>query len=217
MTKTIYNFHPQTGEFINEAPADQSPREPGVYLTPANATDMPPPQHGGRQAAVFASGAWSLVPDWRTVDLYKTADGSVVSITQLGQTPADVGATEQARPSPAHAWGGGAWVLDVALQAELQAQAQAALIKQYEDALDTHLDAVAKQHRYDSRFTFALRAGYPGPYHAEGVAYAQWMDACNVRSFALMRQVLAGQAQMPTLAAFIDALPPFVPPVAEGQ
>jgi hypothetical protein len=32
-----------------------------------------------------------------------------------------------------------------------------------------------------------------------------------------MRQVLAGQAQMPTLAAFIDALPPFVPPVAEGQ
>lgn len=84
-------------------------------------------------------------------------------------------------------------------------------VGRYEAALDAHLDAVARLYRYDNRFTFALRAAYPGPWQAEGAAFAQWMDACNAQAFALLQEVLAGQAPLPSLADFIAALPEFQP------
>lgn len=83
-------------------------------------------------------------------------------------------------------------------------------IAQYESALDEHLDSVARLHRYDTRFTFALRAGFPGPYHDEAVAFATWMDACNVQAFTLLSEVQAGTATMPTIEVFIASLPGFV-------
>lgn len=85
------------------------------------------------------------------------------------------------------------------------------IIAEYESSLDRHLDAVAKSCRYDNRFTFALRAGFPGPYHDEAVKFAGWMDACNVQAFALLESVVAGQAELPTVEAFISALPVFDP------
>lgn len=84
-------------------------------------------------------------------------------------------------------------------------------ISRYESALDAHLDSVARSYRYDNRFTFALRAAYAGPWQAEGIAFAQWMDTCNAQSFALLQQVLAGQAALPSLEEFIAALPEFQP------
>lgn len=86
---------------------------------------------------------------------------------------------------------------------------QAEIIAQYERALDDHLDGIAKLHRYDNRFTFALRAGFPGPYHDEAAAFATWMDVCNVQAFALLSEVQAGNAVMPTIEAFIASLPEF--------
>ena len=86
---------------------------------------------------------------------------------------------------------------------------QSEIIAEYERALDNHLDSVAKLHRYDTRFTFALRAGFPGPYHDEAVAFATWMDVCNVQAFALLSEVQAGNAVMPTIDAFIASLPEF--------
>lgn len=86
------------------------------------------------------------------------------------------------------------------------------LIKQYESALDAHLDGVARQHRYDDRKSFALRAGYVGPYQSEGIAFAQWMDNCNVQAYALLGEVLDGTTSMPTIQAFIATLPVFVLP-----
>ena len=86
---------------------------------------------------------------------------------------------------------------------------QAEVIALYEKALDDHLDSVARLHRYDNRFTFALRAGFPGPYHTEAVAFATWMDVCNVQAFALLSEVQAGNATMPTIDEFIASLPAF--------
>jgi hypothetical protein len=209
MTRTIYNYHPETGEIINESPADESPLEPGVILIPSFASAIKPPNTAIREVAVFADAQWQVKVDWRGVKLFSTYDGSSVSIEEIGKTPSDVSATELPRPGPAHAWKDDAWVIDPSLQAELAAQEQAALIKRYEGALDAHLDSVAHTHRYTDRFTFALRAGYPGPYQAEGVAYAQWMDACNVQAFSLLQRVLSGQEALPSLEAFIGALPTF--------
>lgn len=90
--------------------------------------------------------------------------------------------------------------------------AQEEIIAQYEKALDAHLDSVAKIYRYDSRFTFALRAGYSGPYQAEAIAFAQWMDDCNVHAFARMSRVLEGAEPMPTIEALIADLPVFILP-----
>lgn len=96
--------------------------------------------------------------------------------------------------------------------ADPPAPTQAQIIAQYESALDTHLDSVAKLHRYNDRFSFALRAGFAGPYQAEGVAFAQWMDTCNAQAFSLLQEALDGTAELPIVEAFIAALPAFVLP-----
>lgn len=93
-------------------------------------------------------------------------------------------------------------------QSSIETQAQT--IARYEAALDAHLDAVARQHRYDNRFTFALRAGFAGPYQAEGAAFALWMDTCNYQAFQLLESVLAGESSIPSSAEeFIAMLPVF--------
>lgn len=87
------------------------------------------------------------------------------------------------------------------------------MLQRYETALDGMLDKVAREHRYNDRFTFALRAGYAGPYQAEGIAFAAWMDGCNTQAYALMEQVAAGTAQAPeSVDAFLAIFPPFVKP-----
>lgn len=58
MSKTIYHFDPSTGAFLYSEAARESPREPGVFFVPANATDLAPPACGGGQRAVFSAGAW---------------------------------------------------------------------------------------------------------------------------------------------------------------
>ena len=88
---------------------------------------------------------------------------------------------------------------------------QVQVIASYERALDAHFDAVARSYRYDSRFTFALRAGYRGPYFEEASAFALWMDECNVAAFARLQRVLDGQEPTPTVEGFLADLPPFLP------
>lgn len=88
----------------------------------------------------------------------------------------------------------------------------ASLIRIYERELDDHMDRVAQQYRYDTRFTFALRAGYTGPYQDEGVAFASWMDQCNAQAYALLDQVLSQQVPLPTIEEFIASLPTFTMP-----
>lgn len=74
-------------------------------------------------------------------------------------------------------------------------------------ALESHYDSVAQSKRYDNRLTFALRAGYPGPYQAEGLVFAQWMDNCNAMAYQYMLDVEAGKLERPTIEAMIEMLP----------
>lgn len=88
------------------------------------------------------------------------------------------------------------------------AEVQAVYIR----ALDAFIDAESQTHGYDNRITCALRSGYPGPYRAEGTAFAIWVDTCYQLGTTAMAEVLAGQRPMPTVAGFLAELPPMVWP-----
>lgn len=80
-------------------------------------------------------------------------------------------------------------------------------------ALDAHFDAVAQARRYDNRITCALRAGYVGPFQAEGVAFAQWMDQCYTAAHVMLAEVQAGTRAMPaTIDEALALLPVMVWP-----
>lgn len=81
-------------------------------------------------------------------------------------------------------------------------------------ALTDHLDATAQQRRYDNRITCMVRAGFVGPFQAEGIAFATWCDTCNAAAYMLLAEVEAGTRPMPTSnQALIDAMPLMVWPV----
>lgn len=80
----------------------------------------------------------------------------------------------------------------------------------YTAKLEALFDAKAQERRYDNRLTCALRAGYAGPFHDEGEAFAQWMDATNAYGYTVMAAVQAGERPLPTweeLAAELPAAP----------
>lgn len=86
------------------------------------------------------------------------------------------------------------------------------VIAMYTAAMDRLFDVTAQAKRYDNRVTCALRAGYPGPFQAEGLAFAQWMDECNALGYSILAEVKSGAREQPTVGEFIDLLPPMVWP-----
>ncbi len=132
----IYNYHPETGEYLGQAAANVSPREEDVLLVPAFAAVEAPPAVGERQCACYMdaagqvpadyqSGAWHVVPDWRGVPLWDKQSGAEVWIAKPGQTPEEISATDLPRPSAAYRWQGDNWQPDSELQTQLAAQAAA--------------------------------------------------------------------------------------------
>jgi len=77
-------------------------------------------------------------------------------------------------------------------------------------AMDANFDATAQQKGYDNRITCALRAGYSGPFQAEGIAFAQWMDASYAAAYAILAEVQAGGREPPaTVDELLQELPQF--------
>lgn len=104
-------------------------------------------------------------------------------------------------------WDGNAWVEGGDPPTNEQ------IIKALTAELEKHYDTAAQTHRYDNRFTCALRAGYAGPFQAEGTAFAIWMDTCNAHAYEVMAAVLAGNRNVPTAEELISEMPVLVWPV----
>ncbi len=86
-------------------------------------------------------------------------------------------------------------------------------VDDFTTALTNHLDATAQQRRYDNRITCMVRAGFPGPFQAEAIAFATWADTCNALAYTLLEEVQDGTRQMPeTTQALIDVMPAMVWP-----
>jgi hypothetical protein len=58
--KNAYSFHPKTGVFIGIDFAQESPLEPGVFLLPAGATFVEPPQVSDGQQAIWNGNSWEV-------------------------------------------------------------------------------------------------------------------------------------------------------------
>lgn len=100
--------------------------------------------------------------------------------------------------------------------AQIQIELRNELLRTYITALTDHLDTVAKERRYDNRITCALRAGYPGPFQAEGQAFAIWMDTCNAISYQWLAEIENGTREMfASTDEFISGLPEIVWPSGE--
>lgn len=73
--------------------------------------------------------------------------------------------------------------------------------------IDEHLNEPARAKGYDDIRSAALRAGYPGPFHDEGVAFATWMDATYATCYQLIAQVQAGTLAEPSFDELLAMLP----------
>ena len=59
----VYNYDPIIKRYLGESEAFPSPREPGVFLLPANATFIAPDLNiGVNNILVFENNSWSVLP-----------------------------------------------------------------------------------------------------------------------------------------------------------
>lgn len=106
--KTVYNYNPDTGEYLGPETAHESPLEPGVYLLPAHSTETAPPEVGEHQAAVYRDGVWSLIDDHRGEIYYDTATQERHDIKALDEVISNT--WTQIEPTDHEAvWNGAAW------------------------------------------------------------------------------------------------------------
>lgn len=69
----------KTGEFLYEIQCQESPREPGQFLIPANATTVAPPEEQEGKAIVWDGSAWKYVTDNRGKTMYSVTDSRQTS------------------------------------------------------------------------------------------------------------------------------------------
>lgn len=81
--KTVY-LYDENGEFTQEYEAQESPLEPGVYITPVQSTTKKPLVHQEGKAVVFNGDSWSRIDDNRGV-WYKP-NGESVEISSLADS-----------------------------------------------------------------------------------------------------------------------------------
>jgi len=63
----IYHYHPEYKIYLGSSDADPSPLEPGVFLIPAYATELEPPEYSEGKVSVFDGTSWDIVDDYRGI------------------------------------------------------------------------------------------------------------------------------------------------------
>ena len=81
----VYKYD-ENGIYTGETTAQESPREPSMYLMPPNTTAKIPPEIGDHECAIFGNESWDIKPDYRDVT-YWLPDGSEHHITEINVIP----------------------------------------------------------------------------------------------------------------------------------
>lgn len=75
-------------------------------------------------------------------------------------------------------------------------------------AVDEHLNSAARSRGYDSILSAALRAALPlSPFHAEGLAFGNWMDSVYAKCYEVLAAVKGGEVDEPTFDELLTMLP----------
>ena len=84
---------------------------------------------------------------------------------------------------------------------------KAELVNQFERAIQSHLDAVARSYNYDSILSACSYAGYANPFQLEGQQFIAWRGA--VWDYAYKNMDAYTVETAPTIEEFINQLPLF--------
>ena len=84
---------------------------------------------------------------------------------------------------------------------------KAELISQFEKAIQSHLDKVARSYKYDSILSACSYAGYANRFQAEGQQFIAWRGAVWDFAYSEMDKYTIETA--PTIEEFINQLPLF--------
>ena len=89
-------------------------------------------------------------------------------------------------------------------------EAQVALVKSLENAVDQHIRAIYNIKGYDSENSLSKYMARPSsPWHTECVALGDWIDSCWLKCHEVLNAVTAGERAIPTEAELIAELPAF--------
>lgn len=86
-------------------------------------------------------------------------------------------------------------------------QSPSIMKSRFSAVIQVYLDEHAKLRGYDDIRSAALRAAFDGPFHAEGVAFAQWMDACWFKCGQILDDVMNARRAIPTVDELFSELP----------
>ncbi|MER2538961.1 MAG: hypothetical protein ABTQ26_06950 [Azonexus sp.] len=85
-------------------------------------------------------------------------------------------------------------------------------LKDYDDALTAHIDAVAQSRNWADRVSLMARAGFAGPWKADAIAFGLWADNCNLIGYTMLTDFQAGKIPQPNVSDVLGALPEMVWP-----
>lgn len=95
----IYNYHPDSGEFMGTSEADPNPVETGEFIIPAHATTIEPPGDPSAGHAMAWDGSdWVEIEDHRGEVWWNDA-GEPMTVNMIGR-PVDHGLVSEPPPQP---------------------------------------------------------------------------------------------------------------------
>ena len=179
-----YEFDSKTREYKGEAKCQKSPREPGKFLIPANATTVAPPEEQAGKARVWEGSAWRYADDNRGKTLYSVDDSRQTS-TMSNVLGADVPEGWTLTPPPdsdnKYTFVGGQWV-EQSVE-ELRAQLENQLWGNYKAYQRTYVDP--------EDLTLANTCAAGGS--AKGAAVQQWVLALWAQYYTVKDQLAAAE------------------------
>lgn len=195
-TKTVYNYNPDTGEYLGPETAHESPMEPGVYLMPAHSTETAPPEAGEHQAAVYRNGAWLLTDDHRGETWYDTATQERHEIKALDEAISNT--WTQIEPTDHEAvWNGEAWEVPFAVlkerkQGEIWAAGDAILAAVKTKYTQAEIESWSKQEQ-GAKDLAAGTAGTDAAQFVAGIAALRGIPVDTLRDKILANVTAYGQ------------------------
>jgi len=184
----IYNYDTITTEYVGTSTADESPLEPGIFLIPANATEIQAPTTEVGESALFDGSNWNVVEDNRGTVYWEGLGNTAVQSTMsdFGALP-DGAVTTQPEPT--------------------EEERVATKVDEITKDVQSHLDTTAQTSGYDNIMSACSYASVVNPYQSEGEQFLVWRADVWTTATTLLNDWEAGGTEPTDSAEVVAALP----------